>query len=435
MKIIIALLIFAVIVFIHELGHFLLAKANGVGVTEFAVGMGPKLFSLNKGETMYSIRLLPLGGYCSMIGEDEVVEDDERALCNKTALQRFMVLFAGPFFNFILAFILAVVLIALVGADVPKVVSVEKDSAAYEAGLREGDLIKKYNGYTIGVGREIYLSDFVNPVDDKAIKVTFERDGQKYDTVIEPKKVSKYMFGMSYSNDDSKCKITVVEGGAMEKAGFKNGDVITAVGDTKINSGADFFEFIGTNALSADTVDVSFIREGEERTLEVTPNKSESYETGLTYNSNYTDINTKENVFGVLGYSLLEVRYQIKTVILSLKYIITGHASKDSIAGPVGIVNMVGDVYEQSSEFGFLAVLESLLSFTIMISANLGVMNLLPIPALDGGRILFVIVEVIRGKKLDPNKEGFVHFIGFVILMGLMVLVMYNDIANIFFRK
>jgi regulator of sigma E protease len=261
------------------------------------------------------------------------------------------------------------------------------------------------------------------------------RDGQKYDTVIEPKKVSKYMFGMSYSNDDSKCKITVVEGGAMEKAGFKNGDVITAVGDTKITSGADFFEFIGTNSLTADTVDVSFIREGEEMTLEVTPNKSESYETGLTYNSNYTDINTKENVFGILGYSLLEVRYQVKTVILSLKYIITGHASKDSIAGPVGIVNMVGDVYEQSSEFGLLAVLESLLSFTIMISANLGVMNLLPIPALDGGRILFVIVEVIRGKKLDPNKEGVVHFIGFVILMGLMVLVMYNDIANIFFRK
>ncbi len=434
MKIIIALLIFAMIIFIHELGHFIFAKVNGVAVTEFAVGMGPKLFSFTKGETMYSIRLLPLGGYCSMIGEDEE-SDDERALCNKTAWQRFTVLFAGAFFNFILAFVLAIVLIALIGADVPSVISVNKDSAAYEAGLREGDIIKKYNGYTIGVGREIYLSDFVSPVSDKAFDVVYERDGEAYKTVIEPKHISKYLYGMTYNNNDSACELKVVEGGAMEKAGIKNGDILLAINDNEFKTGAEFYEYTTKNEPTADMVTVKFERDGEVLSAEVTPTKKDSYQVGLTYNTNYTDVNKKVGVLGVLEYSLLEVRYQIKTVILSLKYIVTGHASKDSIAGPVGIVNMVGDVYEQSSEYGWLAVLESLFSFTIMISANLGVMNLLPLPALDGGRILFVIIEMIRGKKIDPDKEGFVHFIGFVLLMGLMVLVMYNDISNIFFKK
>ncbi|MCR4716224.1 MAG: RIP metalloprotease RseP [Lachnospiraceae bacterium] len=434
MKIIIALLIFAVIVFIHELGHFILAKANGVGVTEFAVGMGPKLFSFNKGETMYSIRILPLGGYCSMIGEDEASEA-ENALNNKTVWQRFWVLFAGPLFNFVLAFVLAIILIALIGADRAEVIDVQENSPAYKAGLQAGDIVKEYNGYTIGVGREIYISDFVDPVSDEAIDIVYERNGDRYETVLEPELLHKYYFGMTYNNNGSACEMTVVKGGAMEKAGIKTGDILLAIGDNKFSSGEEFYEYSQTNETKKDTVDVTYERDGKEYTVKVTPTENKSYYTGFTYNSNYTDVNKKVGVLGVLKYSLLEVRYQIKSVILSLKYIITGHASKDSIAGPVGIVNMVGDVYEQSSEYGVLAVLESLISFTIMISANLGVMNLLPIPALDGGRILFVIIEMIRGKKIDPDKEGFVHFIGFVLLMGLMVLVMYNDISNIFFKK
>ena len=432
MKIVIALLIFGIIVFIHEFGHFIVAKKSDIFVEEFAIGMGPQLFSFVKGETKYSIRLLPLGGFCRMRGEDEA-SDDDRAFNNKSLAVRFAVVFAGPFFNFILAFVLAVVLIALVGADVPKILTVAENSPAVEAGLKEGDQITSYNGYTIGVGREIYISDYFKPVSDAEIPMTYMRDGQKYDTTLKPSKQKKYYLGMSYSNTADPAEIKVVADGAMEKAGMKDGDIITKIGDTEIATGEELYAYVNGNEVTAEPVEVTYSRDGNEETTSITPIVNEIYVVGFTYNSNYSDCNEKVGILGNLKYSLLEVRYQIKTVILSLKHMIMGKVSADSVAGPVGIVNMVGDVYSESVSYGWLVVFESLSSFCIMLSANLGVMNLLPIPALDGGRLLFMIVELIRGKKIDEDKEGFFHFIGFVLLMVLMVVILFNDIRNIFF--
>ena len=142
---------------------------------------------------------------------------------------------------------------------------------------------------------------------------------------------------------------------------------------------------------------------------------------------------TKEGIIGTLKYSILEVRYQIKSTFLSLKYLITGRFKLNDLSGPVGIVNMIGNTYEQSIVYGIKTVVLSLLNFAIMLSANLGVMNLLPLPALDGGRLVFIILEMIRRKKVSPEKEGMVHFAGLVLLMALMVIVMANDIKNIFF--
>jgi regulator of sigma E protease len=228
--------------------------------------------------------------------------------------------------------------------------------------------------------------------------------------------------------------VQVTEGGALEAAGLENDDVVTGINGTKIASGADFYDYVQENPLGEETVELTYEHDGESHTVTVTPTKTEGYETGLVYNMNYADGNRKVGILGNLKYSLLEVRYQIKTVVLSLKYLVTGHVSADSVAGPVGIVNMVGDVYSESVSYGALAVFESLASFCIMLSANLGVMNLLPLPALDGGRLLFFIIEIIRGKKMDPDKEGFVHFIGFVLLMVLMVVVLFNDVHNIFIK-
>ena len=142
---------------------------------------------------------------------------------------------------------------------------------------------------------------------------------------------------------------------------------------------------------------------------------------------------TKEGLWGKVKYSILEVRYQIKSTFLSLKDLITGRFKLNDLSGPVGIVNMIGDTYEQSIVYGIKTVVLSLLNFAIMLSANLGVMNLLPLPALDGGRLVFIIIEMIRRKKVPPEKEGMVHFAGLVLLMALMVIVMANDIKNIFF--
>ena len=433
LKYIIAILIFGIIVFIHELGHFLFAKANGILVQEFSIGMGPTLFSFTRKDTKYSLKLLPLGGSCMMLGEDES-SNDSRAFNNKSVWARFSVVFAGPLFNFILAFVLALVLTALVGGDKPVVMQVEENSPAAIAGLQEGDVIKEYNGAHIGVGREIFLADFIDPVGETPIEITYERDGKEETTTLTPELKKRYLFGMNYTANDEKLEVTVSEGGALANAGVKTGDIIVGIDGVTISSGKEFHEYTNAHDLTSEPREITYEHDGKEKTVTVTPTESEYYETGLACNCNYSDGNEKVGILGTMKYAALEIRYQIKSVILSLKYLCSGHFSADSVAGPVGIVNIVGDSYTQSKEAGFLSVFATMTSLCIMLSANLGVMNLLPIPALDGGRLLFMIVEMIRGKKMDPDKEGFVHFIGFVLLMILMVVVLFNDIRNIFMK-
>ncbi|MCD8018346.1 MAG: RIP metalloprotease RseP [Clostridiales bacterium] len=342
LKIILAILIFSVIVIFHELGHFLLAKRNGICVEEFAIGIGPTIFGIQKGETKYSVKCLPFGGCCMMLGEDGESEDP-RAFGSKSALQRFSVIFAGPFFNFILAFFLAIFVVGMSGADPAVVGSVEEGSGAYEAGLQAGDTILRLDGSRIYNFREISLYNFMH-TDQAEVEVTYERDGEKYKTTV-------------------------------------------------------------TRHLE----DGSYI-------LGVT----------MTYDMNIGPL-------GVLKYSLLEVRYQIKSTLVSLRYLVSGRASINDMSGPVGIVNMIGETYEASIVYGIMTAVVNMLSFSILLSANLGVMNLLPIPALDGGRLVFIIIEMIRRKKIPPEKEGMVHFAGLVVLLAFMVFIMANDIRNIFF--
>ena len=178
-SIIIALLIFGLLVLIHEFGHFIVAKKNGVVVNEFSIGMGPRIFSrVAKSGTRYSVKILPLGGSCAMLGEDEDNEE-EGSFNSKSIWARMAIIFAGPFFNFILAFVLALVVIGFVGADISYVTSVDENSPAYEAGLRTGDRITNYNGAHATLGREIYLEDYVNPLDGSEISISFVRDGEE----------------------------------------------------------------------------------------------------------------------------------------------------------------------------------------------------------------------------------------------------------------
>lgn len=342
-------LIFGVVVVSHELGHFLLAKANGIHVVEFAVGMGPNIFSFQKGETKYSLKLLPFGGACMFEGEDGLEtkegEPSEGAFPNAGVWARISTVFAGPLFNFILAFIIALIMVNMVFIREPIATDVIEGGAAVEAGMQAGDRIVSMNGENLYLYDEILL--FMQVYRGGDVEVKYVRNGERYTTVLTPKyneAEGRYMLGIQ----------------------------------------------------NADFVDP----------------------TGL---SNFK-------------YAWYEMRYFVKATYKSLGMMLQGQVTRQDVAGPIGIANVVGETYEEAKSYGWESVVASMLNITLMLSVNLGIFNLLPLPALDGGRLVFLFIEVLRGKPIPPDKEGMVHFIGLVFFMILMVLVLFNDISNIFMK-
>lgn len=352
------IIIFGVVVIAHEFGHFLIAKANGIHVVEFAVGMGPDICSFKKGGTKYSLKLFPIGGACMFEGEDGVVEKDEASgemkepgpgsFLKAKVWSRIATVVAGPFFNFILAFIIAFIMVNMTGIIAirdPIATQVSEGSGAEAAGLQDGDRIISINGDRIRLYQEISL----------------------------------YM-----------------------QASYRGGDV-----------------------------EVVYEREGKRYTVALTPQYDETYGYYLLgiSNSDFVEPHGPET----LKYAWYEMRYSVKATYKSLGMLFSGRVTRQDVAGPVGIaVNVVGATYEASKEYGWQSVLLSMLNITLMLSVNLGILNLLPIPALDGGRLVFLLVEVIRGKPVPPEKEGMVHFIGLMFFMILMVFIFFNDLANIF---
>lgn len=344
MNIVIAILIFAFLIFFHELGHFIFAKAFGIKVNEFCIGFGPKLIGFTKGDTLYSIKLLPLGGACMMEGEDED-SDDINSFNKKPLWQRAVVVFGGPFFNFILAYILAAFILMSAGVDRPVLTSVMEGYPAAEAGMKAGDEIVKLNNYRVHFYRDISVYNIFNQ--DKEVKVTYKRGNEKFETTIVPKLDSesgRYLLGVSNSEP-------------RERIG-----VIPSLG---------------------------------------------------------------------LGFS--EVKYQIYTTIQSLRMLIVGKISANELSGPVGIVKAIGDTYTETVDLGFFYTMLNLMNFMVLLSANLGVMNLLPIPALDGGRLIIFFFEAILRRKLNEKVEGVIHMVGFALLMALMVFVLFNDVRKLIF--
>lgn len=346
-NIIIALLVFGAIIFFHEFGHFLLAKLNGVYVNEFAVGMGPTLFSFKRKETKYCLKAIPMGGYCMMMGEDEDVED-EHSFSQKSVWARISVVIAGPVFNFILAFLLSLILIGVCGYDKPTISDFAEISPAKEAGLQVGDVITEYNGKKIYNFREVMVYNQLNQI-GKEITLEVNRDGEKI----------KYSF-------------------------------------------------------SPELTDNGYIM-------------------GI-----YAGDRIKGNFLEIIKYSGLELRYYVKTTFLSLEYLIGGKLGIESMSGPVGIVSMMSNTIDEAKESAqgntgeaVINVILNMINFCIMLSANLGIMNMLPLPALDGGRTLVLLVEALFKKKMSTNKEALINTIGLLLLIGLMVVVMIQDVMKL----
>jgi len=347
------IVIFTVVVVAHEFGHFLLAKNSGIKVKEFSVGMGPLLFKKTKGETDYVIRLLPIGGACMFEGEDgnydgeneepKDLREIEGTFQSASVWGRIATVVAGPLFNIILAYLLAIFLCWFCGADIPVLDGVAPGSAAEEAGIQAGDTIVAFGNQRTYLRQEITVLAYLS--DGSPMDVTYERDGVEYTTTLTPKyseESGRYLFGLDWAETYVDCS------------------------------------------------DIS-----------------------------------------VFKYSAYEVRYWLLTTFQSLGYLFSGNASAEDVSGPVGIAQVIDNTIEETSQFGLFTVILNMINITVLLSINLGVMNLLPFPALDGGRLVFLLIEAVRGKPISPEKEGLVHMIGFVALMILMVFVLFNDIMRI----
>ncbi|MGN0472048.1 MAG: RIP metalloprotease RseP [Lachnospiraceae bacterium] len=362
MSILFFILIFGVVVVVHEFGHFLLAKANGIHVVEFAIGMGPKLFSFQKGDTRYCLRLLPIGGACIFEGQDGIYDKDkpkeepdglpgdcvpdeeQKGAFHKAKVgARIATVVAGPLFNFLLAYVFSLIIVGNVGSTPPVIGNVLEGYPAEEAGLQAGDEILSLNGERVHLYDEVSLFSALN-TEGKDVTIVYRRDGVKHKTTITPVyEDGRYYIGFSGTG-------TPVVGSPLK----------------------------------------------------------------------------------VMKNSFYEVRYLLKYTYKSLGMLFTGKAGLKDLSGPVGVAELVDDVYQESKPAGVRAVLINMLYFAVLLSVNLGVMNLLPIPALDGGRLIFLLIELVRGKPVPPEKEGLVHMIGMILLLILMVFVFYNDIARLF---
>ena len=428
MKIILALLIFSAIILFHELGHFLLAKKNKIVVTEFSLGMGPRLLSTEKNGTRYSLKLLPLGGSCAMLGED--MEDESKGTFNGAPVWgRIATVAAGPVFNFILAFVFAVLIVTLVGYDPAEVTQVESGSTVAEAGLQEGDIIKEYQGYHIDLARDLYLYMYLNnPQEDETIHMTVERNGKDVELAFKPDVQVRYLLGFNRKSTDSLEVASLIPGMGLSETGVEPGDVITSINGTRLENSDDYTAYLAEHPLTSEPVTITYERDGLEYNAEVTPSESRTAVLDFSYNLAYT----KTHGFEVLKYGTLEVKYMIRSTLLSLKELLTGGLGVKDLSGPVGIADAIGSTYEASKSEGMLTIWVNMLYMAALLSANLGVMNLLPLPALDGGRLVFLIIEAIRRKPVNRQIEGMVHFAGLMVLMLLMVVVMYNDILKIF---
>jgi len=364
LNILAAILLFGFIVMFHELGHFLLAKLNGVSVVEFSIGMGPRLLSYQGKKTRYSLKILPLGGSCAMADEDSD-SGDPNGFLNKPVWARISVIGAGPVFNFILALIFGVIIAGYRGYDLPVISNVLEDYPAKASGLMPGDLILSINGQRIMDYRD--LSMFLQLHPEEELRIRYGRmEGQEGNSQAD-----WYSPGVSYQT-------------------------MTTTLSTVFNQ------------------------------------ETESYMMGIEHMPSY---HKARNLFHLFQLGWHEVWFQGRAAIESFGLLFRGYLGTEDLGGPVRIVADIGEVVEQVRPAGWLSVLLTLMNLGVVLSASLGAMNLLPIPALDGGRLAFLLVEAVRGKPIDQEKESMVHLAGLVLLMGLMLVIMFNDIRNLVFCR
>lgn len=449
------LLILSLLTVVHEWGHYIAARIFKVKVNEFSLFMGPKIFSRvgKKTGTTFSIRCIPIGGFCALEGEDETTEGDD-SFSNRPWYQRAVILVAGVFMNFVLAIVIITVMFAFAGYDTREVRSV---SDTIDAGwvmpmgmtdLEIGDEVIAYNGQQITTPTDYSLYTYVQETEDVTFTVK-KKDGSKV----------KYLLRRTFDRQENAgdeenpgtlqtmVEIYQVSGKKKEKIGtyasfWDNNQSLTITQTYEDGDKAEYY--YGTR----DGVPAVYITETAAdgtTTSRTETGLSENYSDAEYVQALVTEFNTtgmfkkfgfsftyaeRGNIFQCIGQSFLYTWSLIKSVFLSLWWLITGQLGMDALAGPIGITSLVNDVVTANAATS-LKVL-TLVDMTALISANLAVFNLLPVPGLDGGKLLFILIERLRGgKQISPEKEGMISMVFFALLILFAIIIAGNDIINL----
>lgn len=423
--------ILAILILVHEIGHFVTARLFGIKVEEFGIGIPPRLFGIRRGGVLYSINLIPLGGFVRVLGEDgrSFAAD---SMQSKSRLQRAVFLGAGSLMNLLLALVLITVVVGIQGESRLNVyvAEVQPDSPAEAAGWQAGDRFLEIDGQPItSIDRVVSLTE---DSAGKPMQVTLLRDGERVQSEVVPRTdppPGHGRIGMLITGS-AQARIVVASvdpASPAERAGFQPGDVITMIDKTPIADASAYS--LALERLAGQQAPVTVDRGGESVRLqiEVPPAGSQDAEvnTGLTVRQDV--IYHAIPWWKIVPRGVSEAVSTLRQMFEGLLLIIRGEVPIQGITGPIGMGQLTSEVLAVSAAPTWV----TLANLTVLLSLNLAVLNLLPIPALDGGRLLFVAIESIRGKRVSPEKEGIVHFVGLVVLLMLMFVIAFVDIDRL----
>lgn len=439
--ILIGVLLFELIIFIHEFGHFITAKKSGIKVNEFSLGMGPKIFSFGKGETKYSLRVFPIGGFCAMEGEDEE-SPEPRAFNNAKVWKRMIVIIAGAVMNIILGFVLMFVVVVQQDAySSTEVQSFPATSFSSCTGLQSGDVIKEINGYGIstsmdfnypistaelktvdGSTLEIYKEDCGNNLYNMAVSLVQDKNNK-----LSDEQVSKVNELLSKSTSEIVKAKSKEDAYSVYENYYKEINDACGIKDYKVE------KIVEKETRKRYTADILVERNGEEKLL-----KNVQFFTYTTKDNSDPQVSIDfyvkpiEKTFGsVISQTFKQTISTCKMIYASLGGLLTGKFGLKDMSGPIGIASAVTTVASESLSSGFMSAVNSIIYVMMIITVNLGLFNMLPFPALDGGRFVFLIIEAIRGKSVPRKVEAIVNGIGMGLLILLMILITANDIFKL----
>lgn len=439
--ILIGVLLFELIIFIHEFGHFITAKKSGIKVNEFSLGMGPKIFSFGKGETKYSLRIFPIGGFCAMEGEDEE-SPEPRAFNNAKVWKRMIVIIAGAVMNIILGFVLMFVVVVQQDAySSTEVQSFPATSFSSCTGLQSGDVIKEINGYGIstsmdfnypistaelktvdGSTLEIYKEDCGNNLYNMAVSLVQDKNNK-----LSDEQVSKVNELLSKSTNEIVKAKSKEDAYSIYENYYKEINDACGIKDYKVE------KIVEKETRKRYTADILVERNGEEKLL-----KNVQFFTYTTKDNSDPQVSIDfyvkpiEKTFGsVISQTFKQTISTCKMIYASLGGLLTGKFGLKDMSGPIGIASAVTTVASESLSSGFMSAVNSIIYVMMIITVNLGLFNMLPFPALDGGRFVFLIIEAIRGKSVPRKVEAIVNGIGMGLLILLMILITANDIFKL----